>query len=232
MDIIEIVAYGCSFTFGAELDDLPKWHKDLTDKRNFMPQKLKYYKPSKKSWPYVMGSILDCDVENYGWSGGSNDRIFRTLFEHILNNDKKSTYIVQWTFPHRTELWSSEKKYYVGIVPTFITDKYHLFKPAKTFYKHYFDEKDVSDKLLRFIWSVDSVCKQFGHEIIQFMPIGVEDMGWDGVNVDKEFTPLDNLPDSFLDTEIIRKKVDYKIHPTEDGHRELAKYIIDNRRKK
>ena len=30
------MAYGCSFTFGAELDDLPKWHTDLTDKRNFI----------------------------------------------------------------------------------------------------------------------------------------------------------------------------------------------------
>ena len=39
-----IVAFGCSFTFGDELDDLPKWYEDFDDKRNFMPEKEKYHK--------------------------------------------------------------------------------------------------------------------------------------------------------------------------------------------
>ncbi len=223
----KIVAYGCSFTFGEELDDLPDWFNDKSDKRNYMPDKLIYHKPSKKSWPYVMGDILGYEVENYGWSGGSNDRIFRMIFEHIFNNDKKSTYVVQWTFPHRTEVWSEENQYYIGLVPTLIDS--HI--DCKRYYKHYYDEIDTRNKLRRFIWSVDSVCKQLGHEIIQFMPIGVEDLNWDGVQVDNKFTPLNNLPDSFLDTNTIREKVNYKIHPTEDGHRELAKYIINYRRK-
>ena len=30
-----IVAFGCSFTFGDELNDLPKWYEDFDDKRNF-----------------------------------------------------------------------------------------------------------------------------------------------------------------------------------------------------
>ena len=36
-----------------------------------------------------MGSLLGCDVKNYGWSGGSNDRIFRTFFDHILSPNSK-----------------------------------------------------------------------------------------------------------------------------------------------
>jgi len=216
-----IVAFGCSFTFGDELDDLPKWYEDMNDERNFMPQKVKYHKPSKKSYPYIMGKLLDCDVENYGWRGGSNDRIFRTFFNHILENKNPSKYVVQWTFPHRTEIYSVENQYYVGIVPTLIDSNID----CKRYYKHYYDVIDTRNKLQRFIWSVDSVCKQLGHEIIQFMPIGVEDLNWDGVQVDNKFVPFNNLPDSFLDTNIIREKVNYKIHPTEGGHRKLAEYI-------
>ena len=77
---MQITSFGCSFTFGEELDDLPDWFNDKSDKRNYMPLKLKYEKASKKSYPYVLGSFLDFEVENNGWRGGSNDRIFRTFF--------------------------------------------------------------------------------------------------------------------------------------------------------
>ena len=116
----KLIAFGCSFTFGANLDDLPEWYSDESDTRNFMPLKLKYNTPSKKSYPYVIGSLLNCEVENYGWRGGSNDRIFRTFFDHVISNKESSIYIIQWTFPHRTEFWSNDSNFYVGIVPSFV----------------------------------------------------------------------------------------------------------------
>jgi len=218
---MNVIAFGCSFTFGEELDDLPEFYNDKSDERNYMPLKLKYHRPSKKSYPYIMGSLLGCDVKNYGWSGGSNDRIFRTFFDHILNNKKKSIYVIQWTFPHRSEIWSNESQFYVGIVPSLIDRN----EDTKRFYKDCYDENDVRDKLLRYIWSVDSVCKEFNHKILQFLPIGGDNMGWDGDNLDSKCPLFNNLPNSFLNTKVVREKVDYKMHPTEHGHKKLAEYL-------
>ena len=181
-----------------------------------MPDKLIHHKPSKKSWPYIVGDTLGYQVENYGWSGGSNDRTFRMLSEHILNTDTKNTYIVQWSFPHRTEYWSEKANMFLGIVPDFNTDfknqnpNHESIVYSLEYYSKYQNDDVDNKKTLRYIWSVDSLCKQFGHELIQFMPI------------ENEF---DKLPDSFLDTKQILKLVKSKMHPTENGHRELAKYL-------
>ena len=227
-----IVAFGCSFTFGDELNDLPKWYEDFDDKRNFMPEKEKYHKPSKKSYPYIIGELLKCDVENYGWRGGSNDRIFRKFFEHLLHNDKSTTYIIQWTYPFRTEVWYSEGNYYSGIVPTFED------KLAKRYYKENFNEIDSRERLIRYMWSVDSVCKQFGQELIQFIPLSKDEFDYN-VDTKKKIgnTYLDyplpkivdfkdsKLPKSLLNTDKIRRLVNCRIHPTEGGHKRLAEYL-------
>ncbi len=203
-----IVAFGCSFTFGDELDDLPTWYDDFDDERNFMPQKKKYHKPSKKSYPYIIGKLLKCDVKNHGWRGGSNDRIFRKFFEHLLNNNDSTTYIIQWTFPIRTEVWYSKENYYFGIVPT-IEDKV-----AEKYYKENFNEKDSRERLIRYMWSVDSVCKQFGHKLIQFIPLSKNEFDYDS-----------KIPRTLLNTDKIRRLVNCRIHPTEGGHKRLAEYI-------
>ena len=210
---MQITSFGCSFTFGEELDDLPDWFNDKSDKRNYMPLKLKYEKASKKSYPYVLGSFLDFEVENNGWRGGSNDRIFRTFFDHLINNKKKTIYTIQWTFPHRTEYWSEKSNEFLGIVPEMIDSKSDRESVlyAKDYYsKFQNDDKDM-EKLTKYIWSVDSLCKQFGHELIQFMPIENE---------------LDMLPDSFLNSMEIMTLVEDKIHPTEEQHKRLAKYLL------
>ena len=214
---MQITSFGCSFTFGEELDDLPDWFNDKSDKRNYMPLKLKYEKASKKSYPYVVGSFLDFEVENNGWRGGSNDRIFRTFFDHLINNKKKTIYTIQWTFPHRTEYWSEKRNMFRGIVPDFNTDfkKQNSKKESIVYSSEYyskFQNDDVDNKkLLRYIWSVDSLCKQFGHELIQFMPVE---------------NKLDMLPESFLNSMEIMTLVENKIHPTEEQHKRLAKYLL------
>ena len=185
---MQITSFGCSFTFGEELDDLPDWFNDKSDKRNYMPLKLKYEKASKKSYPYVLGSFLDFDVENNGWRGGSNDRIFRTFFDHLINNKQKTIYTIQWTFPHRTEYWSEKRNMFRGIVPDFNKDfkKENLKKESIVYSSEYYTK-------------------------FQFMPIENE---------------LDLLPDSFLNTKEIMTLVEDRIHPTENQHTRLAKYLL------
>ena len=42
---------------------------------------------------------------------------------------------------------------------------------SERYYKENFDEEE-SKKLLRFMWSVDSLCEKFGHQLIQFDTFG------------------------------------------------------------
>ena len=153
-----IVSFGCSFTFGDDLDDLPKWYNDFEDERNFMPQKEKYHKPSKKSYPYIIGELLECDVENNGWRGGSNDRTFRKFFEHLLITNKRNTYIIQWTYPFRTEIWYSEGNYYWGVVPSFAGQLEEDLRGrgdiSEIYYKENFDEEESKKKLLRLLLKI------------------------------------------------------------------------------
>ena len=104
-----------------------------------------------------------------------------------------------------------------GIVPDFNTDfnKQNSKKESIAYSSEYyskFQNDDVDNKkLLRYIWSVDSLCKQFGHELIQFMPVE---------------NKLDMLPESFLNSMEIMTLVENKIHPTEEQHKRLAKYLL------
>ena len=186
-----------------------------------MPDKLIHHKPSKKSWPYIVGNTLGYQVENYGWSGGSNDRTFRMLSEHILTTNTKNIYIVQWSFPHRTEYWSEEENMFLGIVPDFNIDfkkqnpNHESIVYSLEYYSKYQNDDVDNRKLLRYSWIIDSLCKQYGHELIQFMPIE---------------NKFNILPDSFLDTKEVMKLVKNKMHPTENGHKDLAKYIVNSRR--
>ena len=213
MSKIQITSFGCSFTFGEELDDLPDWFKDTSDPRNRMPLKLKYEKASKKSYPYVLGELLDFDVENYGWRGASNDMIFRRFFDHLINNKQKTVYTIQWTFPHRTEYWSEDSNMYLGIVPEMLASKdgRESILYAKDYFTKFQNDDVDNERLLKYIWSVDSLCKQFGHELIQFKPIE---------------NKFDTLPDSFLNTKEVMALVENKIHPTEEQHKRLAKYLL------
>ena len=68
-----------------------------------------------------------------------------------------------------------------------------------------------TEKLLRYIWSIDSLCKQFGHELIQFMPIE---------------NKFDILPDSFLNTKEITTLVENNTQLTEEQHKKLGKYLL------
>tara|TARA_B100000424_G_scaffold174525_1_gene134745 strand:+ start:613 stop:1284 length:672 start_codon:yes stop_codon:yes gene_type:complete len=217
-----VVAFGCSFTFGDGLDNLPR-------NTNFNPQDLwdnkkeNKPKPSDKSYPYLIGKLLKCNVENHGWRGGSNDMIFRKFFDHLFNNDKSTTYIIQWTFPYRSEIWHSKGNYFWGILSTFVGkffkdehgNKFEADKFSRRYYEEHFNETESKNKLLRYMWSVDGVCEKFGYQVIQLLPLG------------KKYVDFENqsLPKTLLDIEKITNLVNFEMHPTKDGHERLAEYI-------
>jgi hypothetical protein len=78
---MRLVTFGCSLTQGFALDG-PKSRK-----------------PSKKSWPSVLGSFFDCPVVNNGYPGASN----KEIHWNILNFDFKpnDVVLVLWSYKDR-----------------------------------------------------------------------------------------------------------------------------------
>ena len=133
---------------------------------------------------------------------------------------------------HRTEYWSEKKQMFRGVVPTQISsdNDNECISYAKEYYTKYYNEEVSNLKLLSSIWSVDALCKRFNCKVIQFLPIGMDNMNWDGNNLNSKYPLLNHemnrLPNSFLDTKVIRDLVDNKMHPTEKGHKDLAEYLV------
>lgn len=74
-----ILTNGCSFTEGHDLHD------------------------QSLCWPNVLGNLLDKPVKNLALGGASNERIFRTTQEFLIDNDPELT-VIGWTQFDRNEL--------------------------------------------------------------------------------------------------------------------------------
>lgn len=64
--------------------------------------------PREISWPQLLAKQLNTTLIDQARTQGSNWRIWRTLTKHILDGDISSsdTVVVQYTEPHRQEVWS------------------------------------------------------------------------------------------------------------------------------
>jgi hypothetical protein len=81
-NIKRIVAFGCSATSGQGLD-----------------HPIEYNRPSKLSWPSILGDKLNLEVDNRGIPGASNSEILYNILNYkFLETD---LVIVLWTFPIR-----------------------------------------------------------------------------------------------------------------------------------
>ena len=78
---MKIVTAGDSFTYGEELADL------------------------QTAWPHLLGKKIGAEVVNLGRPACSNDKIFRLVFEHLIdyNSSKTDLVIIGWTSPGRME---------------------------------------------------------------------------------------------------------------------------------
>lgn len=77
---MKILAVGCSFTHGCELDN------------------------TLQAWPHVLAEMVNGSAENFGFPGGSNDYIFRTALEESLRT-QYDLVVVQWSSIDRREIW-------------------------------------------------------------------------------------------------------------------------------
>lgn len=101
--------FGCSHAAGSELFD-----HDID--REYLA-----------SYPALLAKDLGHDIENHAIPGGSNDAIFRALFEvspHIRSDDM---IVFCWTVASRAEIWSADDQQYLAFAPGCM--KFHRLEP-------------------------------------------------------------------------------------------------------
>lgn len=101
---MSILAVGDSFTFGAELPDVPMnlgYHGN--DYYNEKTHQQEIASPSKYAWPALLAKKLNTDVVNLGLVGGSNDRIFRLAVKETVKK-KYDLVVCAWTSVDRFDV--------------------------------------------------------------------------------------------------------------------------------
>jgi len=83
MSFHRLIAFGCSDTFGAALDDIDS----------------KQDSPSKHSWPFNLAKEFNLEAENMGIRGASNKEILWQILNYNFN--EKDIVFVLWSYPNR-----------------------------------------------------------------------------------------------------------------------------------
>ena len=101
-DIKQVVAFGCSLTYGYALNDVWDIDNDCHKPTTRTP-------PSKFGWPQLIADKLKVDCKNYGYPGRSNSAIRNDIItKKFLPGDIA---IVQWTFNDRFSMYVNETQY-------------------------------------------------------------------------------------------------------------------------
>lgn len=211
--INHIAAYGCSFVYGDGIDH-------------------------NKSWPYVLGNMLNVSVSNRGNSGSSNKFSIINLLTDISTFDYTNTLVViGWTGCRRTAFYNEKEKNWENIHVSF---RYPtaMQKTVDTYYNSIYTDYDA---YLTMCWQqimVQSFLEQHGirHCFINSLN-EIYDM-LDLLNNDDSFKRIYDLikQEKFVlgyhhsIQELINNNPDLisndGCHPSEQGHRLVADLII------
>jgi len=136
--IKNILAFGCSFTFGDGID-----HKD--------------------SWPYVLGKKLGVPALNYGRSGGSNKLIASEFFRIIDPKEHQdSLVVIAWTSYIRSSLWDETEKVWEPVIVQQFTRKEKFKQAVDYYYANMFTPYDSFFTMFTIKMSVEAYLKQHG----------------------------------------------------------------------
>jgi hypothetical protein len=159
-----VVALGCSFVEGDQIRDVGG--------KNIGFQ----YRMSK-----LLSDKLKCDEISLSRCGGSNERIFRKLYEWVESNTKykKPLVIIGLTDISRTQLYSNLSNEYTDVhINTMFKNNEigidnTLLKPWVDVYMKYFYNEDEEDtKLQRNVLFTDSYLKQRDIDYLIFNSLG------------------------------------------------------------
>lgn len=147
-----ILTLGDSFTFGAELQDVPAslaptgQHQWDDHSRQLIP-----VDPSKFAWPSLLGEKFNQQVENMALVGGSNSRIFRRAVASGIEKNY-DLIICAWTSITRLDIS------YQGRECVLIANN-PVWPWAKTFFADHFEIKQEIEKWLTQVLALQSFFK-------------------------------------------------------------------------
>lgn len=110
---MKIGFFGCSFTEGGGLNS-PVWN-EYAIKHNLIPKEFEgQYEKVKEHYRFstLIGNELNCEVENFGVSAGSNDTILNNLFENYNNFDIS---VVQFSLYHRMNIYDDNTSSFYNV---------------------------------------------------------------------------------------------------------------------
>ena len=149
-----ILTLGDSFTFGAELSDLPVQHvgifgNDYTDPVTGQHLTIE---PSGLAWPALVAERLGTGVDNHAIIGGSNGRIFRRA---ISDSSRKSYSLVvcAWTQLSRMDIAYQGREF-----PASAGNP--VWPWIKNYFADHYDEAIEQQRLLTQILALQSYFKQ------------------------------------------------------------------------
>jgi len=154
-----ILTVGDSFTFGAELSDVPEY-LDLTGQHYWDNASLSLIKanPSQLAWPALLAKKFNQSVDNHGVVGISNDRIFR----HTIATTAKNQYslvICAWTALERLDISYEGKEVCVSAnTPG--------WEWVKSYYADHYDHAKETEKWLVQILGMQSYFQQRNQKYI------------------------------------------------------------------
>jgi len=125
MESNRLVAFGCSLTFGSNLDDI---HPDNNT-------------PSKLAWPQALGDLAGIPVDNQAKPGASNKEILYNILKYDFS--PTDIVVVCWTYLGRWCIVTKDLLFKIGPWYTEHKDAYVQFNKSDAFYKHIYDEHDM-----------------------------------------------------------------------------------------
>jgi lysophospholipase L1-like esterase len=154
-----ILTVGDSFTFGAELSDVPEY-LDATGQQYWDESTSCFIKatPSQLAWPALLAKKLNQPVDNHGVVGVSNDRIFR----HTIATTAKNQYslvICAWTALERLDISYQGKEVCVGAMNP-------GWDWVKSYYADHYDHAKETEKWLVQILGMQSYFQQRNQKYI------------------------------------------------------------------
>jgi lysophospholipase L1-like esterase len=149
-----ILALGDSFTFGAELSDLPTgpvgiFGNDYYDRETDRAVRLE---PSRLAWPALLAQQLGADLDNRAIVGGSNSRIFRRAISQTAQN-QYSLVVCAWTQLARLDIsWQDRECPVTAANP--------VWPWVKNYFADHYTELQEQERLLTQMIALQSYFKQ------------------------------------------------------------------------
>lgn len=240
--IKRVVSFGCSLIYGDELSD---W--DPGDNRGLYPRD----RPSKFVWPQLVANQLGVPHINKGFSGASNEFIYRQLTRYLfypkLPNyewklhgvpqlevpyEEGDLILIQWTSHARNEVYNQDRQFMAGRnFDHYVQLQVESLSGEQSSDRHVYekiltwqDKQASAERFLNKMVTTDAMIRSKTNSFVQCF--GLAEPGYDAEMLELRESLINNVwsaPGHFLRYAIIEKLPMGKgNHPLEAAHASYA----------